>query len=42
MCDYLALIFDFSKTAIACKKKFNTFFKQYKKDKMTNEVQASS
>jgi hypothetical protein len=26
--------------AIACKKKFNTLFKQYKKDNMTNEVRA--
>jgi hypothetical protein len=32
--------FLFSKTAISCKKKFNIIFKQYKKDKMKNEVQA--
>jgi hypothetical protein len=35
---WLGLIPNFSKMAIACKKKFNTLFKQYKEDKLTNEV----
>jgi hypothetical protein len=35
---WLGLIPNFSKTAIACKKKFNTLFKQYKEYKLTNEI----